>query len=164
MCFAHARRTWRSVRVVNPLAPRADEDLETAWPRHYPRQDAFKYTVLCTNERELYDLKRDPHETDNLVFTKGETRLAKRLDVLLQVSCLCLSFNIHHLVRLSGQETRCAAAGGLHRVPCVVPRHRQHVVYYETIRQAHPRDSMCCCRHEPCLPVDVCSCAAWLCA
>jgi hypothetical protein len=49
----------------------------------------FMYAVWCTNEHQLYDMKRDPYQLDNLYGTKGRTSgydipsLSARLDGLL---------------------------------------------------------------------------------
>ncbi|KAM3503491.1 hypothetical protein MY10362_004164 [Beauveria mimosiformis] len=67
---ATARNTYKALRVV------ADD---------YD----FMYTVWCTNERMLYDMKQDPYQMNNLYGTSGNAtgypvnQLEARLDTLL---------------------------------------------------------------------------------
>lgn len=47
-----------------------------------------KYTVWCTGEHELYDIKKDPYATKN-IYNDASSRLVKRLDALLSVLKAC---------------------------------------------------------------------------
>ncbi|ORE04925.1 arylsulfatase [Rhizopus microsporus var. microsporus] len=48
----------------------------------------YMYSVWCTGEHELYDLKKDPYEMHNL-YTSASTQLTNRLDALLVVLKSC---------------------------------------------------------------------------
>ncbi|CDS13754.1 hypothetical protein LRAMOSA05928 [Lichtheimia ramosa] len=48
----------------------------------------YKYTVWCTGEHELYDIKQDPYATKN-IYNEASSRLVKRLDALLSVLKAC---------------------------------------------------------------------------
>merc|ERR1711939_779749 len=68
--------TYKAMRIVSP-------------------QYDLQYTVWCSNEHELYDMKTDPHQTRNLYGTSAEVnghsmqRLVTRLDALLMVLKSC---------------------------------------------------------------------------
>jgi len=47
------------------------------------------YAVWCTGEHELYDLKQDPYELDNLYDDDAHIQLTNRLDALLVVLKEC---------------------------------------------------------------------------
>ncbi|CAO3685770.1 unnamed protein product [Rhizopus stolonifer] len=48
----------------------------------------YMYSVWCTGEHELYDLKKDPYETKN-IYGAVQTQLLSRLDALLIVLKSC---------------------------------------------------------------------------
>ncbi|KAG0164068.1 hypothetical protein DFQ30_010563 [Apophysomyces sp. BC1015] len=48
----------------------------------------WMYAVWCTGEHELYDLKQDPYETNNL-YSEAAVQLLNRLDALLAVLKTC---------------------------------------------------------------------------
>ncbi|KAF7723066.1 hypothetical protein EC973_002400 [Apophysomyces ossiformis] len=48
----------------------------------------WMYAVWCTGEHELYDLKQDPYETNNL-YSEASVQLVNRLDALLTVLKSC---------------------------------------------------------------------------
>lgn len=47
------------------------------------------YAVWCTGEHELYDLKQDPYELDNMYDDDAHIQLTNRLDALLVVLKEC---------------------------------------------------------------------------
>ncbi|KAK6369736.1 hypothetical protein LTS17_009186 [Exophiala oligosperma] len=74
----------------------------TSWPNNTykamriisPKYDLF-YSVWCTNEHELYDMKTDPYQTNNLYDISGSfyghsiDQVTARLDALLMVLKSC---------------------------------------------------------------------------
>ncbi|PNH11043.1 Arylsulfatase [Tetrabaena socialis] len=67
----YVNNTWKAVRVY-------DEERNQGW----------KYIYSCTGSKEIYDLKKDPGELNNL-YGKGPTYVRTRLEGLLAVLAVC---------------------------------------------------------------------------
>jgi hypothetical protein len=71
---------------------------------------ALKYTVHCTNERELYDLQRDPHEANNLLGPQvggGGPHVHEQQDVTVVEA---------KDLEVEDEETGLTSVPGLHRL------------------------------------------------
>jgi len=82
--------TWKTIRVLDPdSTPLPGPAPDEAPLAQFPFQSAFKYAVICTNERELYDLRKDPFETKNRINDPSYRRIRQRLDALFSVLQTC---------------------------------------------------------------------------